>query len=97
MTLKWFLQFIRLPSSKVGKTNKSWVISIPSIQVVIVYFQSLWKNVDPDQVVSSEASIKQPLSERQKIGFQDQLSLIAGQKYCRMLQNGAFCNTFDLH
>ena len=27
----------------------------------------------------------QPLSKRQKIGFQDQLSLIAGQKYCRML------------
>ena len=27
-----------------------------------------------------------------KIGFQDQLSLNAGQKYCRMLQ-AAFCNT----
>ena len=25
-------------------------------------------------------------SQRQKIGFQDQLSLNAGQKYCRMLQ-----------
>ena len=32
-----------------------------------------------------------------KIGFEDPLSLNAGQKYCRM-QNpmGAFCNTFDL-
>ena len=28
----------------------------------------------------------------QKIGFQDQLSFDAGQKYCKML-----CNTFDLH
>ena len=37
------------------------------------------------------------LSKRQKIGFQDQLSLDAGQKYCRMLQWGAFCNTFYLH
>ena len=27
----------------------------------------------------------------------DQLSLNAGQKYCRMLQGGAFCNPFDLH
>ena len=34
---------------------------------------------------------------RPKIGFQDQLSLNAGQKYCRMLQGGAFCNSFDLH
>ena len=27
-----------------------------------------------------------PVSKRPKIDFQDQLSLIAGQKYCRMLQ-----------
>ena len=31
--------------------------------------------------------------KRPKIGYQCQLSLTAGQKYCRM---GAFCNTFDL-
>ena len=30
--------------------------------------------------------VKQPLSKRPKIGFQDQLLLNAGQKYCRMLQ-----------
>ena len=46
-------------------------------------------------------------SQRPKMGFQYQLSLNAGQKYCRMLQGehsailstciGAFCNTFDLH
>ena len=30
--------------------------------------------------------VKRPLSKRQKIVFQDQLSLNAGQKYCRMLQ-----------
>ena len=29
---------------------------------------------------------KRPLSKRQKIGFQNQLSLNAGQEYCRMLQ-----------
>ena len=33
---------------------------------------------------------------RSKIGFQDQLSLNAGQKYYRMLQGGAFCNTCDI-
>ena len=34
----------------------------------------------------SKTCLKQPLSKRPKIGFQDQLSLDAGQKYCRMLQ-----------
>ena len=34
----------------------------------------------------SNACVKRPLSKRPKIGFQDQLSLIVGQKYCRMLQ-----------
>ena len=40
--------------------------------------------------------IKWPLSKRQKIVFQDQLSLIAGQKYCRMLQgeHSATLSTF---
>ena len=30
--------------------------------------------------------LQQPLSKRPQIGFQDQLSLNAGQKYCRMLE-----------
>ena len=34
----------------------------------------------------SKTCVKPPLSKRRKIGFQDQLSLNAGQKYCRMLQ-----------
>ena len=34
----------------------------------------------------SKTCVKQPLSKRLKIGFQDQLSLNAGQKYCKMLQ-----------
>ena len=35
----------------------------------------------------SKTCVKRPLSKRQKIGFQDQLLLEAGQKYyCRMLQ-----------
>ena len=34
----------------------------------------------------SKTCLKQPLTKRSKIGFQDQLSLNAGQKYCRMLQ-----------
>ena len=34
----------------------------------------------------SKTSVKRPLSKRPKIGFEDQLLLNAGQKYCRMLQ-----------
>ena len=34
----------------------------------------------------SKTCVKWPLSKRRKIEFQDQLSLNAGQKYCRMLQ-----------
>ena len=34
----------------------------------------------------SKACLKCPLKRRPKIGFQDRLSLTAGQKYCRMLQ-----------
>ena len=34
----------------------------------------------------SKTCVKRPLSKRPKIVFQDQSSLNAGQKYCRMLQ-----------
>ena len=38
------------------------------------------------RVEYSKTCVELPLSKRPKIGFQDQLSLNAGQKYCRMLQ-----------
>ena len=34
----------------------------------------------------SKTCVKWPLEKRPKIGFQDQLSLNAGQKYCMILQ-----------
>ena len=37
--------------------------------------------------IYSKTCVKRPISKRQKIGFQDQLSLNAGQKYCRMLHS----------
>ena len=36
--------------------------------------------------IYSKTCVKWPLSKRPKIGFQDQLSLNVGQKYCKMLQ-----------
>ena len=46
--------------------------------------------------IYSKTGVKQPLSKRQKIGFQDELSLNAGQKYCRMFQgeHSAILSTF---
>ena len=40
--------------------------------------------------------VKRPISKRPKIGFQDQLLLNAGQKYCRMLplEHSAILLTF---
>ena len=38
----------------------------------------------------SKTCVKRPLSKRPKIGFQYQLSLIEGQKYCRMFQGEHF-------
>ena len=47
-------------------------------------------------ITNSKTCVKQPLSKRQKIDFQDQLSLNAGQKYFRMLQGerSAILSTF---
>ena len=44
----------------------------------------------------SKTCVKWPLSKRPQIGFQDQLSFNAGQKYCRMLQgeHSAILSTF---
>ena len=62
----------------------------------IYFFESVGRRqTTPDagllpQVTYSKTYVKRPLSKRPKIGFQDQPSLNAGQKYCRMLQ-GAFC------
>ena len=44
----------------------------------------------------SKTCVKRPLTKRPKMGFQDQLSLDAGQKYCRMRQgeHSAILQTF---
>ena len=44
----------------------------------------------------SKTFVKLPLSKRPQIGFQDQLSLNVGRKYCRMLplEHSAILSTF---
>ena len=71
--------------------NKVWGIGIvwilSSADLARSVFEHSW---------FSKTWVKRPLSERRKIGFQDQLSLNAGQKYCRMLQreHSAILSTF---
>ena len=55
-------------------------------------FFTIFKN----KYMYSKACLKRPLKNNTKMGFQHQISLNAGKKYCRMLQE-AFCNTFNLH
>ena len=43
---------------------------------------------------NSKTCLKRPLKKKTKIGLQDRLSLYAGQKYCRMLQESILQ---DLH
>ena len=57
-----------------------------------IYYCSLWHDAFKVKPVLSGHS-----KRRSKIAFQDQLSLNAGQKYCRILSWSAFCNTFDLY
>ena len=40
----------------------------------------------------SKTCLKRPLRKKTKIGFQDRLSLNAGPKYCRMLQESILQN-----
>ena len=43
-------------------------------------------NISQRLNIQRKTCVKQPLPKRQKLGFQDKLSLNAGQKYCWMLQ-----------
>ena len=53
-------------------------------------------NKSPKNPLYNKTCVKRTLSKRPKIGFHDQLSLNAGQNYCRMLQgeHSAILSTF---
>ena len=52
--------------------------------------------IRPYIMCTVKTCVKLPLSKRPKIGFQDQLSLNTGQKYCRMLDAGQkYCRMLD--
>ena len=71
----------------------SWNMTVKSVQPSFYAIIENSVNADltaPWAVTSiftlQQNLLKRPISKRPKIGFQDQLSCYAGQKYCRMLQ-----------
>ena len=58
----------------------TYVISISHVSWLLYFIEVVC------YISYSKTCVKRPLSKRPKIGFQDQLLLNAGQKYCRMLQ-----------
>ena len=67
-----------------------------SVSHYYMYLGQYLENATYQKIMYSITCLKRPLSKRQQIGFQDQLSLDAGQKYCRMLQgeHSAILSTF---
>ena len=63
---------------------------------LIGILQANWILIGEECSMYSKTCVKRPLSKRPTIGFQGQLSLNAGQKYCRMLQgeHSAILSTF---
>ena len=71
-------------------TMNLWITSLVKIKQYYHKFSAHWFKL------YSKTCVKRPLSKRQKIGFQDQLLLNEGRKYCRMLQgeHSAILSTF---
>ena len=64
----------------------SWQVSVAEQACFEPYLVKKWKQGYSGQYPYSKTCVKHSLSKSPKIGFQDQVSLNAGQKYCRMLQ-----------
>ena len=58
--------------------------------------QFIYQKSHEQALTYSKTCLKRPLKKKTKIGFQDRLSLNAGQKYCRMLhgEHSAILLTF---
>ena len=52
----------------------------------VLYFQVITMYIYRVNILYSKTCLKRPLKKKTNIGFQDNFSLNAGHKYCRMLQ-----------
>ena len=86
----------RVPTFRDQQLGKTW-------RSPFLFIGCTWSNLSfygrliamTTAYLSTLSCVKRPLSKRPKIGFQDQLSLNAGQKYCRMLrEHSAILSTF---
>ena len=68
---------------KVGKST--WLIWINEKAGRILAWSNIWKGHNDDSLLQ-KTCVQRLLSKKRKIGFQYQLSLNAGQRYCKMLQ-----------
>ena len=94
-------QFFWAPKTYVKTDGKK---NIHNLMLKSFIYLNLWVPILWIQCVTSllriskysKTCVKRPLSKRPKIGFQDQLSHIAGHKYCRMVQgeHSAILSTF---
>ena len=77
-----------------SRLSVSYLVSFVVNMAQVVSYASVLRAIGLK--LYSKTRVKRPLSKRPKIGFQDQLSLNAGQKYCRMLQreHSAIVSTF---
>ena len=83
------------PHKLAHRTKKHWVIESAHINVrkkFISYPAHAYSFIQ----YTSKTCLKRPLKKKTKVRFQDQLSLNAGQTYCRMLQgeHSAILSTF---
>ena len=77
-----------------SKRILSTFIKLPFVIKIFVLFIFEW--LFYTSFTARKTCVKPTLSKRPQIGFQDQLSLNAGQKYCRMIQgeHSAILSTF---
>ena len=78
------------------RSSLIWTCTVWQVTCVQISRRITVQHTVVPQNIYSKTCVKQPLSKRQKIGFQDQLSLNAGQKYCRMLLQ-YFLPSFSYH
>ena len=62
-----------------------WSLSYNSFVKLSHYNSHITRSIAMEPIYS-KTCVKRSLSKRPQIGFRDQLSLNAGQRYCRMLQ-----------
>ena len=94
----YIVEILALTKVVIAKTISTMCHSADIVLIVSAITASVDKHYDLRVlIVYSKTCVKRPLSKRPKIGFQDQLSLNAGKKYCRMLQgeHSAILSTFN--